>query len=88
MLKIIDLLAIAELYRVAAGLSEEKTVSHRVFGDSKRLTAMRSHNADITVSRFHAALEWFAANWPEGHERPALLAGFVASGLNDARDVA
>lgn len=49
---------------------EEKTVSSRVFDDSKKLAAIRS-GKDITVSRYNAALLWFAGNWPSGKKWPA-----------------
>lgn len=48
---------------------EEKTVSNRVFSDSKKLAAMRA-GGDITVGRFNAAMLWFCANWPEGADWP------------------
>ena len=64
-----DLLRIADAYKEADGLTVDSTVSHRVFGDSKKLSALRC-GADITVGRFNAALQWFAANWPEGASRP------------------
>jgi hypothetical protein len=48
---------------------EEKTVSSRVFADSKKLRAIRD-GADITVGRYNAALEWFSENWPEGKKWP------------------
>ncbi|ASY56463.1 hypothetical protein SS05631_c15270 [Sinorhizobium sp. CCBAU 05631] len=49
---------------------EEKTVSNRVFSDSKKLGAMRA-GGDITVGRFNAAMRWFSVNWPEEAEWPA-----------------
>lgn len=44
---------------------KEVTLSHRVFGDSKKLAAIRA-GADITVGRFNASLRWFDENWPDG----------------------
>lgn len=58
------LLEVAAAYAKASNI-EEKTVSARVFQDSKRLTAIRG-GADITVGRFNSAMEWFAGHWPEG----------------------
>ena len=55
---------------------QEKTLSFWVFGDSKKLKALRD-GADITTARFNNAVHWFARNWPsdlpwpEGVERPA-----------------
>lgn len=63
------LLRIADAYKVAAGVPDDTTVSHRVFRDTKKLGALRD-GADITVSRFNAALAWFTANWPEGAPLP------------------
>lgn len=48
---------------------EEKTVSSRVFADSKKLRAIRD-GADITVGRYNAALAWFSENWPDGKKWP------------------
>lgn len=64
MTEIAHLLGLADAF-IAATSIKEVTLSHRVFGDSKKLTAIRN-GADITVGRFNAAIEWFAANWPEG----------------------
>ncbi|MGN6775849.1 hypothetical protein [Rhizobium sp.] len=68
MLNIEHILKVADEYRRAASV-EEKTVSSRVFQDSKKLGAIRS-GSDITVGRYNAALEWFSANWPDGAEWP------------------
>jgi hypothetical protein len=66
------LIEIADAYKVAASIERDQTVSYRVFGDSAKLTALRT-GADITVKRFNAALEWFAGNWPSGHPMPKAL---------------
>lgn len=68
MLTISQLLGLAAAFQRASAL-EEKTLSHRVFGDSKKLAALRG-GADITTGRFNAAIRWFAANWPEGLDWP------------------
>ena len=62
------LLRVADAYREAEGLAD-KTVSSRVFKDSKKLGAMRE-GADITMTRFAEAMEWFSRNWPDGAEWP------------------
>ena len=67
--QIAHLLSLADAYRVADPI-EEKTLSFRVFGDSKKLMAMR-HGADITVGRASAALTWFSRNWPADAPWPA-----------------
>ena len=66
------LINIADLYKAAEGIEADSTVSHRVFGDTKKLSALRA-GADITVGRFNAAMAWFASNWPAGADRPAVL---------------
>jgi hypothetical protein len=62
MSEIDHLLVVADVYKRALGL-EDITVSHRLFGDSKKLGALR-RGADITVGRFNASMHWFSANWP------------------------
>jgi hypothetical protein len=62
--QIAHLIKVADAYREADRI-EEKTLSHRVFGDSKKLAALRG-GADITVGRFAVAMCWLSENWPEG----------------------
>lgn len=62
MLNIDHLITVADEYGRAAQV-EEKTVSSRVFQDSKKLAAIRG-GSDITVGRYNAALGWFSQNWP------------------------
>lgn len=68
MVDLTHLLAVADAYKAATSL-EDVTVSNRVFGDGKKLTAMRS-GADITLGRFNSALLWFSCNWPDGAKWP------------------
>lgn len=70
MIHLDHLLTVAAAYKTAAGLSDDKTVSSRAFGDSKKLSALRD-GADITVGRFNATMRWFSANWPAGAAWPA-----------------
>lgn len=63
MIDITHLLHLADEYNRAM-LTEDKTVSSRAFGDSKKISALRA-GADITVGRFNAAIMWFSDNWPE-----------------------
>lgn len=60
---------LADAFIAAIPDLKEVTLSHRVFGDSKKLAAIRD-GADITVSRFNAAVMWFSENWPEDAEWP------------------
>jgi hypothetical protein len=68
MLNTEHLTILADVYGSAVNV-EDKTISSRVFQDSKKLGAIRA-GADITVGRFNAALEWFSANWPDGAAWP------------------
>jgi hypothetical protein len=68
MLNIEHLIKVAREYGRVTKVAE-KTVSSRVFQDSKKLTAIRS-GADITVGRYNAALAWFSENWPEKGKWP------------------
>lgn len=73
----LDIVRIADLYAAALGGLPEKTVSYRVFSDSKKLAMIRG-GADITVGRYNMAMRWFAAFWPEGHSLPRELGPFLA----------
>ena len=73
-----DLLALADAYQLADRISDT-TLSWRLFGDGKKLPALRG-DADITTKRADAAIRWFADHWPEGAiwpediERPSATA--------------
>lgn len=69
MIDIAHLLAVADAFIEATSV-KEVTLSHRLFADSKKLTAMRE-GADITVGRFNAAFMWLDANWPQGAVWPS-----------------
>lgn len=71
------LVDLADQFCIASGGMRETTLSHRMFGDSKKLSALRGAS-DITVGRFNAAMCWMAENWPEGHERPISLAAYIS----------
>ena len=70
------LLEIADAYMSAAGIEADSTVSHRVFGDTKKLTALRG-TAGITTGRFESALVWFDQNWPANTKRPKAMADLL-----------
>jgi hypothetical protein len=63
MLQIAHLLTLADEYQRHDPV-EDKTLSFRVFGDSKKLSSLRV-GADLTTSRFNLALSWFDDNWPQ-----------------------
>ncbi|MBL3571805.1 hypothetical protein BV509_20575 [Rhodovulum sulfidophilum] len=64
------LLRLADAYKQAASIAEDTTVSYRVFGDTKKLAALRA-GGDITTRRYRAAIAWFEDNWPNGsHPAP------------------
>jgi hypothetical protein len=71
------LLALSEGY-IAATSIEAKTLSWRVFGDSKKLDALRG-GKDIQVRRYEAAMAWFSANWPVHAIWPELTPGMPIS---------
>lgn len=66
--QISHLLKLADAYIEATSI-KEVTLSHRLFGDSKKIGAMRA-GADITISRFNSAISWFSDNWPDGADWP------------------
>lgn len=76
MSEISHLLTVIDTFAAATSV-KEVTLSHRVFGDSKKIAALRS-GSDITLGRFNGALDWFSANWPhdvvwpEGVARPTV----------------
>lgn len=77
MITINELLAVADAYKIAALVDHDRTVSHRVFEDSKKISALRT-GAGIDVRRFNSALCWFFHNWPEGHVPPKGLRDHIA----------
>lgn len=66
------LLTTAEKFCAASEGLQEKTLSYRIFGDTKKFAALRD-GADITVGRFNAAMRWFAENWPADAPVPVEL---------------
>lgn len=81
MTQISHLLALADEF-IRIERIEDKTLSFRVFGDSKKLAALRE-GADITVGRFNAAMGWFDGNWPNEASWPAGVARPVKSASSD-----
>ena len=72
-----NLIDVAEAYCKVTGIERESTISHRIFGDTKKLTALRG-SADITLSRFMLAFAWFSENWPDGQPVPPALEAYRA----------
>lgn len=81
-----DLLETADLFRSLTGV-EEVTLSYRMFGDTKKLRALRG-DAGITLDRFNAAMAWFATNWPDDADRPERLAAFLPAPTPEEKDAA
>lgn len=63
-----DLLIIIDAYASALNL-EDSSASWRIFGDNKRVPALRS-GATITVRRMNETLRFLSANWPRGAKWP------------------
>ena len=78
-----QLLRVAGEYRRATGL-ETKTVSWRVFEDSKKLEAMERGDADIQTRRFERAMSWLSENWPADAVWPADVKRPPAAGPEEA----
>ncbi len=76
-MSISTLLEVSARYGEVAGGLPAKTVSHRVFRDSKLLDRLQG-GAEITVGRYNMAMCWFARNWPAEAMRPAVLNDFVS----------
>ena len=72
-----DLVAVADQFRALTGIEEETTLSHRLFGDTKKLRQLRE-GSGITLDRFNSAMRWIALRWPEGHDLPEALIAFRA----------
>lgn len=66
------LLDLCDRYRAAAGIEQEKTLSHRIFRDSGRLGRLRGE-ADITLGSYNAAMRYLALHWPDDAQRPEAL---------------
>jgi hypothetical protein len=73
-----QLLALADEYRRVVDV-DDTTVSWRLFGDSKKLKAIRD-GADIQVTRWEKAVQWLSDNWPEGAVWPAEVARPISHG--------
>lgn len=69
MIEVRHLLVAIDVFRKATGL-EDVTLSHRLFKDSKKLTALRA-GSGITVDRFNNAFVWLSENWPDDTDWPA-----------------
>jgi hypothetical protein len=60
-----SLKTVAVVYCEAEGIPP-KTLSHRVFNDSKKLDAILADKADLMTANFEKAMQWLSDNWPEG----------------------
>lgn len=77
------LVLVADRFRLVAGGLAETTLSHRMFGDTKKIASLRA-GSDITVGRFNAAMRWMAENWPEGEPLPRELLAYRKAQDEDA----
>jgi hypothetical protein len=77
-LDIATLLNLSDRFRDLTGVAEEKTLSYRMLGDSKRLGQLRE-NGEITVGRFNGAMEWLASRWPPETDFPTELRVYRAT---------
>jgi hypothetical protein len=64
-----DLLTLSRVYMQAEGVSTT-TLSHRMFNDGKKLTAIEA-GRDIQVTRYERAVQWLSDNWPKNSAWPA-----------------
>ena len=77
-----QLLAVARAYCAARSLSLAR-VSTLVFNDGKKLGGIADKGADLSTSKFEAAMAWFSTHWPVGVEwpravpRPAVAVGGI-----------
>lgn len=63
------LMRLIDAYASATGASD-KTISSRVFRDSKKIAVLRE-GGDITTARLDEAVSWFSLHWPDETEWPA-----------------
>lgn len=80
-----QLIAVADLYRDLCGIEHEKTLSYRIFDDSKRLTAIRS-GKDVTVRLYNHAMSYMAANWPASAPMPDSLKPYQPTNPHEAAE--
>lgn len=79
MMTVDTLLDLIDAYKGAAGVERDTTVSHRIFGDSKKIANLRG-GGDLTTGRFNDAMRWLGDNWPEGRDRPPALLPHLRAG--------
>lgn len=63
-----NLLTLSRVYMQAEGVSIT-TLSHRMFNDGKKLSAIES-GSDIQSRRCERAVRWLSDNWPEKADWP------------------
>ncbi len=56
-------MTLIDSYKRATDL-QDKTVSSRLFGDSKKISSLRN-GGDLTVSRLNGAFRWLSNHWPD-----------------------
>lgn len=65
------LLTVIDKYLAATKLAE-KTISFRIFGDSKTINQLRT-GADITTGRLEMALLYMSDKWPDKTRWPRIV---------------
>ena len=78
-----NLLTVIDTFQAMHPGLELVTLSYRVFGDSKKIDALRD-DKEITVGRFNGAMEWFVGHWPDGEEMPDALRPYLPAAEQDA----
>lgn len=66
-----NLLHLSDLYAGHEGV-DDTTLSWRVFGDTKKLRAIRA-GRDIQVRRCERAMQWLSDHWPADLEWPVRI---------------
>ena len=77
MIQISTLIDTADRFLALSEGLREVTLSYRIFGDTKKLGALRREGVEITVGRFNGAMSYFATHWPTGADLPPHLLAYA-----------
>ena len=81
----LQFVALADAFRLASGIERDTTLSHRIFGDTKKLAMLRA-GGDLTLTRAADGLRYMAVNWPAGQALPDLLVQSVGGDPRSAKE--